>query len=143
LKKRDDSSSSALMHGVEAPFDYPLRANDEMCVLLRPDRRPAPLYGTRIMKTLRSTVPLVLLLALCASVASCADVPSQRYGSEAQGAPATTQQASNDRSAPKPALTIQAGEGEKLNLPWFVQDVTDWVNEGSASPASGRSSRNQ
>jgi hypothetical protein len=95
------------------------------------------------MKTLRSAVPTVLLFALCASVASCADVPPKRYGSQAQGAPAATQEASNDSSAPKPALTIQAGEGEKLNLPWFVRDVTDWVNEGSAPAASGRSSGNQ
>jgi len=25
-------------------------------------------------------------------------------------------------------LTIQSGEGEKLNLPWFIQDTQDWIN---------------
>lgn len=92
------------------------------------------------MKTLRPVLPLVLLFALCGSLASCADAPSQRYGGGAQGAPAAAQpQVDNTPGGPKPALTIQAGEGEKLNLPWFVRDVTDWVNQGSAPETPWRS----
>lgn len=84
------------------------------------------------MKSLRSAVMLAMLLALCASVASCANTPSRPYGPQAQEAPgATRQEANTNPDAPKPALTIQAGEGEKLNLPWFVRDVQDWVNDGS------------
>jgi hypothetical protein len=83
------------------------------------------------MKTLRSALTPFLLAALCTSVAACADT-SSRYP-EAQNAPAATApQTNNGSSAPTPRLTIQSGEGEKLNLPWFVRDVQDWVNEGGA-----------
>ena len=85
------------------------------------------------MKHLRSALSLAGLFVLCASVASCADAPSRRYGPQAQDDPtARGQPAGADPGAPKPALTIQSGEGEKLNIPWFVRDVQDWVNQGSA-----------
>lgn len=57
-------------------------------------------------------------------MAGCADRPprqqdSVNYRSDAPlGKPATAGQ----------HLTIQAGEGEKLNLPWFVRDAQNWVN---------------
>lgn len=86
------------------------------------------------MRILRSTLSLILLSAAGMSLASCADMPSRRYGPDA--AEPTNPAANDDRGASKPALTIQAGEGEKLNLPWFVRDVRDWVNEGSG-PATG------
>jgi hypothetical protein len=76
------------------------------------------------MKIYRSTLPLVL----CASVAACGDMPSKHLGPESQSAPVATE----------PALTIQSGEGEKLNLPWFVRDVQDMVNESSAPAAPRR-----
>lgn len=25
-------------------------------------------------------------------------------------------------------LTIQSGEGERLNLPWFIRDTQDYIN---------------
>jgi hypothetical protein len=25
-------------------------------------------------------------------------------------------------------LTIQSGEGERLNLPWFIEGAQDWIN---------------
>lgn len=31
-------------------------------------------------------------------------------------------------SSPDQRLSIQSGEGEKLNLPWFIQDTQDWIN---------------
>jgi hypothetical protein len=85
------------------------------------------------MKTLRSALTPFLLVALCTSVAACADTSSGYHGPEAQGASAATaSQTANDSSPPKPRLTIQSGEGETLNLPWFVRDVQGWVNEGGA-----------
>ena len=43
--------------------------------------------------------------------------------------PVPTAQGPNSTSgAGDRRLTIQAGEGEKLNLPWFVRDTQDWVN---------------
>ncbi|WP_026639181.1 hypothetical protein [Bordetella petrii] len=73
--------------------------------------------------------PLVAALA-CACLAACADSPPRQtdidYRSRpARGTPApdgTAQGASQQR------LTIQSGEGEKLNLPWFIRDAQDWVN---------------
>lgn len=92
------------------------------------------------MKTLGSTLQLVVLVALCASVASCASAGSRQASREAQSAPvATNQGANNDSGGPQPALTIQAGEGEKLNLPWFVRDAQDWVNSDSSPSAPWQS----
>jgi hypothetical protein len=84
------------------------------------------------MKTVRSALPFVLFAALCAPLASCADVSSRHLDEQAQTAPpATYQEANTGPGAQQPALTIQSGEGEKLNLPWFVRDLADKVNEGS------------
>ncbi|KCV52387.1 hypothetical protein L506_1301 [Bordetella bronchiseptica GA96-01] len=41
---------------------------------------------------------------------------------------AATQGASRAPGSSGQRLTIQSGEGEKLNLPWFIQDTQDWVN---------------
>jgi hypothetical protein len=90
------------------------------------------------MKSLGTVLPSVLLAALCASLASCANPPSGHAGPQAQGAPAVpNQETAYQGGDPQPALTIQSGEGEKLNLPWFVRDVQDWVNQRSvpADPA--------
>ncbi|HTK01420.1 MAG TPA: hypothetical protein VL522_17440 [Bordetella sp.] len=92
------------------------------------------------MKTLGSILQLVLLVVLCASVASCADAGSRQASREAQSAPGATNQAANNvRGGPQPALTIQAGEGEKLNLPWFIRDAQDWVNSDSSPSAPWQS----
>lgn len=41
--------------------------------------------------------------------------------STAQGAPRSP-------SASGPNLTINAGEGERLNLPWFIRGPQNWIN---------------
>ncbi|OZI59991.1 hypothetical protein CAL28_10955 [Bordetella genomosp. 11] len=93
------------------------------------------------MKHLRSVLSLVFLSAFCVSTASCADVPSRRYGTQDSGVPApASPQAESVPGAPP--LTIQSGEGEKLNLPWFVRDIQDWVNQDSTAPGAGRPAPN-
>jgi hypothetical protein len=93
------------------------------------------------MKALRSVLPVVLLAALCAALASCADVSSRHLDQQAQTAPTGTYQEADtgtSTGAQRPNLTIQSGEGEKLNLPWFVRDLQDMVNEGGAPADPGR-----
>lgn len=41
---------------------------------------------------------------------------------------AKQQGASGQPGASGQRLTIQSGEGERLNLPWFIRDTQDWVN---------------
>ncbi|ARP86021.1 hypothetical protein [Bordetella genomosp. 9] len=93
------------------------------------------------MKTIRSALPLVLLVAACAVMAGCADGSSRRAGSGPYNAPAPTTP-SNDMGSraggSRPALSIQAGEGEKLYLPWFINDVAGWVNARNAPDALER-----
>lgn len=80
------------------------------------------------MTTHRLALRLALAAVACASITACADRPSRqadldyhsRAPSTARGA--TTSDSSNQR------LTIQSGAGERLNLPWFVQDAQDLVN---------------
>ncbi|MBO1112646.1 hypothetical protein [Bordetella petrii] len=79
------------------------------------------------MQIFRSIFPASLLATLCASVAACANAPSPPPEPQAQ--PATRQEATGDPGAPRPRLTIQSGEGERLNLPWFIQDAQNWINE--------------
>ncbi|MNX83638.1 hypothetical protein D3C86_1154100 [compost metagenome] len=77
----------------------------------------------------RVALRLVLLGAACASLAACADNPPRNAGWDAQGRPATTSQGANggpNQSGQR--LTIQSGEGETLNLPWFIQGTQDWIN---------------
>jgi len=70
------------------------------------------------MQIFRSIFSAALFAAVCASVSGCANTPSPPPEPQAQPA-----------DGPQPRLTIQAGEGEKLNLPWFVRDAQHWINE--------------
>ncbi|MFJ0597141.1 hypothetical protein WLU05_22940 [Bordetella bronchiseptica] len=61
--------------------------------------------------------------------AACADHPPRQTGMDYRSPPAAaTQGASRAPGSSGQRLTIQSGEGEKLNLPWFIQDTQDWVN---------------
>ncbi|CAM3702988.1 Lipoprotein [Bordetella sputigena] len=92
------------------------------------------------MKNLSPALSFVLAASLCATLAGCANTPSRGYSSQAPAAaPASAQPSYTDRGASKPALTIQAGEGEKLNLPWFVQDIQGAVNRGTGPTTEWRS----
>lgn len=47
------------------------------------------------------------------------------YRSRSSTSTSTTQGAQGSSGQ---RLTIQSGEGEKLNLPWFIQDTQNWIN---------------
>jgi len=81
------------------------------------------------MKTLRSVLSPVLLVAMCASLASCAEISHHYANPDAQrDAAAAQRDANRDGNAPRQRLTIQTGGGEPIVLPWFIQGAKDWVN---------------
>lgn len=83
------------------------------------------------MKTLRSVLRPVLAAAACAAIAACADNPPRQTDLDYRSRPsASTQGVSSPPGSSGQRLTIQSGEGEKLHLPWFIQDTQDWVNSG-------------
>lgn len=78
------------------------------------------------MKTRHSALKPVLAALACAAVAACADSPPRQTDMDYRSRPPSA--AHGSQSAPGQRLTIQSGEGEKLNLPWFIQDTQDWIN---------------
>lgn len=81
------------------------------------------------MKILSPALRPVLVAAACALIAACASKPPERTDLEYRSRPPSS--ATGAHRAPDSAdqrLTIQSGEGEKLNLPWFIQDTQDWIN---------------
>jgi type IV pilus biogenesis protein CpaD/CtpE len=82
-----------------------------------------------IMKILRLTVRPVLAAVACASIAACANNPPRQTDMDYRSRPSsTTQRANTPPGSSDQRLTIQSGEGEKLNLPWFVRDTQEWIN---------------
>jgi len=81
------------------------------------------------MKTLRLSLRPVLIAVACASISACANNPSQQTELDYRSRPAySTQNTNSTPGSSGQRLTIQAGEGEKLYLPWFVRDTQDWIN---------------
>jgi len=81
------------------------------------------------MKTLRPALRPVLVAIACASIAACADPPPRQTNMDYRSRPPSAAQGANGPAgSSEPRLTIQSGEGERLNLPWFIQDAQDWVN---------------
>jgi anti-sigma factor RsiW len=81
------------------------------------------------MKILRSVWPIVLLVAMSASLASCAEMSHHYANPDAQREAAQAQRDANrDGNAPRQRLNIQTGGGEPIVLPWFIQGAKDWVN---------------
>jgi type IV pilus biogenesis protein CpaD/CtpE len=81
------------------------------------------------MKTLRLSLRLALIAVACASISACADNPPQQASLDYRTRPSPTMQSANSNPGSSgQRLTIQAGQGEKLNLPWFVRDAQGWVN---------------
>ena len=78
------------------------------------------------MKNLHSAPRLLLAAIACASITACADQRTHSSSVDYRSPSPSAQQRSPDSSGQR--LTIESGEGEKLNLPWFVQDTQDWVN---------------
>lgn len=84
------------------------------------------------MKTLRSVLrPALAAIAAiaCVSVSACANQPPRQTNMDYRSEPTTVTQGSHGTSrTPEPRLIIKSGEGERLNLPWFIQDTQNWIN---------------
>ncbi|WP_449392209.1 hypothetical protein [Eoetvoesiella caeni] len=81
------------------------------------------------MKTLHLALRPALIAVACASIAACAHTPPPQTGLDYRSHPSsTTQGANNTPGSSRQRLTIQSGEGERLNLPWFIRDTQDWIN---------------
>ena len=77
------------------------------------------------MKTLNHTLRLASVAACCAFLAACTSAPSRQADMDYRTRPpSTAQQAGPDGQR----LTIQSGEGERLNLPWFIRDTQNAIN---------------
>ena len=81
------------------------------------------------MKTFLLALRPVILAAACASITACAGSQPQSTDMDYKSRPPSSAQGkSSNPGSSGQRLTIQSGEGEKLNLPWFIQDTQDWVN---------------
>jgi hypothetical protein len=82
-----------------------------------------------MMNILHLTRRLVGVAAVCASLAACVNNPPRQSERDLPGQPSpTTSGATRSPGLSEERLTIQSGEGEKLNLPWFVRDSQEWIN---------------
>lgn len=81
------------------------------------------------MKNLRLILRLVLVAVACSLIAACADNPTRQTDLDyrSQRSP-TVQGANSSPGSSGQHLTIQSGEGEKLNLPWLIRDAQGWIN---------------
>ncbi|HEY9274388.1 hypothetical protein [Achromobacter sp.] len=81
------------------------------------------------MKILRPALRLVLAAVACALIAACADKPPQQTELDYRSrSPSTGQGKNTPPGSSDQRLTIQSGEGERLNLPWFIRDSQEWIN---------------
>ncbi|MDH0093931.1 hypothetical protein N7373_21005 [Achromobacter mucicolens] len=81
------------------------------------------------MKLHHAALRLLLTGAAIASLAACADTPQQRTDLDYRSHTLNSPGGSNANGNPSgQRLTIQSGEGERLNLPWFIEGAQDWVN---------------
>ncbi|TAN28922.1 MAG: hypothetical protein EPN31_07140 [Castellaniella sp.] len=72
---------------------------------------------------------LALVAVACASVTAYADSLPEQTSLNHRSQPSPTAQRANDASGSSGRrLTIRSGEGERLNLPWFIRDIQGWVN---------------
>ncbi|WP_313368951.1 hypothetical protein [Achromobacter animicus] len=82
------------------------------------------------MKIHHAALRVVLAGAAIASLAACADTTQQpRDTVDYRSRPLDSPAGSSANASPSgQRLTIQSGEGERLNLPWFIEGAQDWVN---------------
>ncbi len=84
------------------------------------------------MKNVRPVMPPLVLTALCLALAACTQTPTRSADTAAPRDPAYVSDGGpGPAGGDTPRLTIKSGEGEKLRLPWFIQDAKDWINSGS------------
>lgn len=71
----------------------------------------------------------ILIATACALVAACAGDPPRQSGMDYRSDPPPPARSNTDAPGSSgQRLTIQSGEGERLNLPWFIRDTQDWIN---------------
>jgi len=80
------------------------------------------------MKTPHVALRLVLAIAAFASITACADTQPQRTDLDYRSRPLDSPPSATNPNPSGQRLTIQSGEGERLNLPWFIEGAQDWVN---------------
>jgi len=81
------------------------------------------------MTLIRLAMRPVLIAIACGAIVGCADSPSRQSDMDYRSEPTPTMRDANSTSGSSgQRLIIQSGEGERLNLPWFIQDTQDWVN---------------
>jgi hypothetical protein len=81
------------------------------------------------MKILRLVLRPALVAAACAAISACANNPPRQTALNYQTRSVPTAQGANSAlGSPSQRLTIKAGEGEDLYLPWFIRDAQEWVN---------------
>jgi uncharacterized lipoprotein len=82
-----------------------------------------------MVKTLQTALRPLLAALTCALIAACAQNPPRQADLDYRTDPAAMPQAPNSTpDASGQRLTIKSGQGERLNLPWFIRDAQDWVN---------------
>ena len=74
----------------------------------------------------RKAARLAIAAGACALLAAYAGHAPQRQTDTVDYRSRTPAAAPSEDGSRR--LTIQSGEGEKLNLPWFIRDAQDWVN---------------
>ena len=83
----------------------------------------------KTMKTLRRALRPVLAAITVATLTACADTPPRRADMDYRSRPSpAAQRPDNAPASSDQRLTIQSGEGERLNLPWFIRDTQDLIN---------------
>jgi type IV pilus biogenesis protein CpaD/CtpE len=81
------------------------------------------------MKTFRSILRPALAALACASIAACASRAPTQTDLQYRSRPAPQAQGANGAPGSSDSrLTIQSGEGERINLPWFIRDTQEWIN---------------
>ncbi|WP_332608481.1 hypothetical protein [Achromobacter sp. ESBL13] len=81
------------------------------------------------MKILRLAARPAIAAFCVAAMAACTSQPARQSDMDYRSRPSSTTKAANGNPGSSgQRLTIQSGEGERLSLPWFIQDTQDWVN---------------
>ncbi len=84
------------------------------------------------MKPVRLALRAALVAIVGASMTACAGSSPRQAGLDYRSEPPPTMQsASSPSNASGQRLTIKSGEGERLDVPWFVRDTQDAINSNS------------
>jgi hypothetical protein len=110
-------------------MDYASRVRWTLTALTTRHAGPCHEQDQKIMKTLRRALRPVLVAVAAATLTACADTPPRRADMDYRSRPSPSAQSPNSAPASSDRrLTIQSGEGERLNLPWFIRDTQDFIN---------------